>query len=1051
MRLKRATLLFILIVLPSFLYVQPVRSTSSTAVGVTKLTLEPIEDAHVYSNSPDSNFGSSSNLYVEFRDYKYTSDVRYNSYLKFDLSSVPIGAKIVYAKLELYCWYTYNTSNVGVHYCEDNSWNETGITWNNAPSFMSNPTYTVTVTDEDQWYAWNITNDVKGALDNGILTVVLKIQNIGGSFNAYFYSKEGWKDNPRLVIEYTDTGIAKLSLEPLGDAHVSKDKPDSNFGNSSYLDLEFWSYSDARENAYLKFDLSDVPTGVNIVYAKLELYCWYVYNAPNVGAHYCPTDSWGENEITWNNAPLFAATPTAVIKVLDDDQWYVWDVTSNVKTALDDRILTLVLKVADTTGSFSISFYSKENRGDHPRLVIGYATQILCSASPLVVTLGGSVTVSGCIPLIRSESIKLTYTKPDTSTIVTSVMANSEGSFTHVYTPDTAGVWSVTAAWGGAEGYDASSTTAPFIVTENARNNWAIIIGITNYKDIDDLWYPHQDALELYDKLREIWPEDRIKLLVNEEATKVNIESAIKDWLAPRETSDSVVLFFFSGHGCRGPDVAPNDETDGKDEYICPYDSLTTSYNNDIRDDTLDDWLNNLDSRHISVFLDSCYSGGFIDKANGKDTIPTGPGDGFAKDLSKDGRVIITASNETESSWEYKALKHGVFAYYILEGFDNLGLLDDEGNNEISAEEFFAYIEFRVISYTEGEQHPQIDDKYSGELTLMMTVNITLDTFPCKTSITVDGSTYFTPKSFVWPYYTQHAISVSRAVSSGLGTRYRFASWSDGNNLTSRTLVASEFALTDYTANFGTQYYLTIRSAYGDPQGGGWHDVGAVASFSVTSPFDHGNGTRRLFTGWSGDVNTTSLSATLIMNAPKLVSAQWKTQYYLTINVNPSGILALSGEGWYDRGTEVLTESAQTTVSGGVGIRYFFEVWKVDNVIKIGNPVSILMDSPHSALAQYKTQYHLTIQSPYGDPKGEDWYDADSTATISVTSPYSFIIQRIFTGWSGDLASSSTTATILMDGPKTVVASWRDEYTQLYILLAVIAVIVLVIAVKKRS
>ncbi len=979
MRLKRATLLLILIVLPSFFYVQPVRSTSSTAVGVTELTLEPIEDAHVSSNSPDSNFGDSYRLYVEFRDYKYTSDVRYNSYLKFDLSSISMEAKIVYAKLELYCTYTYNTSNVGAHYCEDNSWNETRITWNNAPSFMANPTHVVTVTDKDQWYAWNITDDVKAALDDGTLTVVLKIQNIGGSFQADFYSKDAWTDQPRLVIDYADTGIAELSLEPMEDAYVSKDEPGSNFGNSSDLDVEFWPSIDKRNDAYLKFDLSAVPTEVNIVYAKLELYCWYTYKTPDVGAHYCQDDSWRENEITWSNAPIsFTATPTDVIQVSDDDKWYMWDVTGDVKTALDDKILTLVLRVEDTEGSFHISFYSKENWKDHPKLVIGYATQILCSVSPLVVTLPGSVTVSGCIPLQRSETIELTYTEPDTSTIVTSVMANSEGYFTHVYTPDITGVWSVTAAWGGAEGYDASSTTASFIVTEDARNNWAIIIGITDYKNIKDLNYPHRDALGLYDKLREIWPEDHIKLLVNEEATKLNIESAIKDWLAPQETADSVVLFFFSGHGCRSSDLAPYDETDGKDEYICPYDSLTYSYNNDIRDDTLDTWLNSLDSRRISVFLDSCYSGGFIDKANGKEAPPTGPSDGFGKDLSKGGRVIITASNETSSSWEYGALEHGVFTYYILEGFDNLGLLDDDGNGEISSEEFFVYIDIRVVTYTEGDQRPQIYDGYDGELTLMKTITITLDTGPCKTPIKVDGTAYTPPKSFVWPYYTEHAISVSQRVSGGTGIRHRFASWNDGNNVTSRTLIASEFTLTNYTANFGTQYYLTV-------------------------------------------------------------------------SVKPSGILDLGGGGWYDQGTVVLTESVPSTVSGGEGTRHMFEAWKVDDVAEGGNPISVLMDSPHSAVASYRTQYYLTIVSQYGQPQGEGWYDAGSVATFSVNSPQGFIIQKALAGWSGDSTSTSTSVTIVMDGPKTVVASWRDEYIQLYILLAIIAVVILVIAVKKRS
>jgi hypothetical protein len=1081
-------------------------------------------------------------------------------------------------------------------------------------------------------------------------------------------------------VSSSNEGITELELNPSEDAYVDSDAPDSNFGDSSYLYAKFWDYSgstvDVRCNTYLKFDLSNVSADVTIFYAQLELYCWNVWSPPpDVGVHHCADDSWSEAEITWNNAPSFSSTPTCTNSILDEGQWYTWDITNDVKIALDDGLLTVVLNVQNTGAYLHSSFYSKEGGHDHPKLVIRYATQTLCSVSPSVVTLGGSVTVSGCIPLRQYDTVQLTYTRPDMSTIVKPLATDSNGNFVDTYTPDIGGIWSATAAWDGAEGYNASSSTDPFVVTSNERDNWAITVGVSDYQDneIEDLPYADDGAIELCNKLKEIWPEDHVKLLVDENATKSNIESAIKDWLAPKETAESVLLFFFSGHGGTGPDVAPYDETDGEDEYICPYDTATGDYDSIILDDTLDTWLDSLDSNHISVFLDSCHSGGFIDKATEEEFPLSDRGDGFARDLSKGGHVIITASAETESSWEYAALQNGVFTYYLLEALNNLELLDGNGDNEISAEEIFTYVEPLVSTYDEDHpQHPQMYDGYEGELTLITTATINFDTGLSESAIIIDEVNYALPVSFVWPLYTKHTFTVPTQVWPAYeGTRYLFTSWSDGNNLTSRTIIISEFALTSYTANYQTQYYLSVDSGYGDPEGEGWYDAGSTASFSVassvsvsegerllftgwagdssssspssslvmdapkqvyaewqtqyylsvnsdygspegegwydvgsTAPFNIAStvtiseGTRGLFTSWSGDANSTSSSATLVMDAPKQVSAEWQTQYYLTIDsgygitegegwydagstasfnvassvdisegtrgiftgwsgdssstsssatlvmdapkqvyaewqtqyyltidsgygspegegwynagstsffevaspvsvsdderavfaswsgdasstsssatlvmdapkqvyaewqtqyylsvgVDPVGVVSLSGEGWYDEGSEALTENAPLTCSGGEGTRYIFEAWKVDDAAEDGNSISVLMDFPHSAVACYRTQYYLTVVSQYGPIEGEGWYDKDSEASFSVQSPQGLIIQNVFDRWSGDSTSTSQSATIVMNGPKTVTANWREEYIQLYIIVIVIVAVsatISIVAIRK--
>ncbi len=197
-------------------------------------------------------------------------------------------------------------------------------------------------------------------------------------------------------------------------------------------------------------------------------------------------------------------------------------------------------------------------------------------------------------------------------------------------------------------------------------------------------------------------------------------------------------------------------------------------------------------------------------------------------------------------------------------------------------------------------------------------------------------------------------------------------------------------------------------------------------------------GTQYVFTSWSPDGDA-SPSKTITVSGNATYTASYKTQHYLTVDADYSDP---SGEGWYDKGTDVDIETAE--IVGDDGTRYVFLKWTVDDNTETNNSVSITMDAPHTAATEYKTQHYLTVNSEYGEPEPEegDWYDEDSTATISVTSPIGTIIRKVFTKWSGDSTANSTSATILMDEPKTVTANWRDDYLYLYIIIGGIVVVV---------
>ena len=162
------------------------------------LMLTPIADSYVSVGDQNVNFGGSSYLRV----WNWSATLGYRTYLKFDLTSIPSGATIESAELELYDSYRTGdaTSNVEAHYCPDSSWTEIGITWNNAPTFEPTPSATTQVAFADKWYSWVLTEDVIRAMPNQQISMALvssstSIEN--------FYSKE-----PSYAAEY----IPKLTI-----------------------------------------------------------------------------------------------------------------------------------------------------------------------------------------------------------------------------------------------------------------------------------------------------------------------------------------------------------------------------------------------------------------------------------------------------------------------------------------------------------------------------------------------------------------------------------------------------------------------------------------------------------------------------------------------------------------------------------------------------------------------------------------------------------------------------------------------------------------------
>jgi hypothetical protein len=85
------------------------------------------------------------------------------------------------------------------------------------------------------------------------------------------------------------------------------------------------------------------------------------------------------------------------------------------------------------------------------------------------------------------------------------------------------------------------------------------------------------------------------------------------------------------------------------------------------------------------------------------------------------------------------------------------------------------------------------------------------------------------------------------------------------------------------SAEWATQYELKLESEYGHANGAGWYDPSTETTFGLdTLTIDTANDTRRVFTQWSGDATGNSQQGTVTMDGPKVIRANWKTEYLVT-------------------------------------------------------------------------------------------------------------------------------------------------------------------------
>ena len=139
----------------------------------------------------------------------------------------------------------------------------------------------------------------------------------------------------------------------------------------------------------------------------------------------------------------------------------------------------------------------------------------------------------------------------------------------------------------------------------------AVLVGIDEYErqDIPSLRGCVNDVALVRMLLKQYFavPNERIRVVVNQRATRANIVRRLEDMIERSEPGE-VLVFYYSGHGSQVRDRDGDELSDALDEVICPYDMDWDG--NFLSDDDFDRMVEALPSDVLlEAFFDCCFWG----------------------------------------------------------------------------------------------------------------------------------------------------------------------------------------------------------------------------------------------------------------------------------------------------------------------------------------------------------------------------------------------------------------------------------------------------------
>ncbi len=230
----------------------------------------------------------------------------------------------------------------------------------------------------------------------------------------------------------------------------------------------------------------------------------------------------------------------------------------------------------------------------------------------------------------------------------------------------------------------------------------ALIVGIGSYTSLPQAQYADSDANHFYDFAHHALgvPTSRIKLLTDAQAGRTDLLKVMRTWMKAEVVGGkSDVYIFFAGHGLA--------RSNGDKTYLLPADGDLSLLDETsiLRDDLI---ASAKGARTITLFLDTCYSGG----TRGTEVLLAGARPiAIVPDASglPANVTLLAAATGAQLSSTYDAARHGLFSYWLMKGLE--GEAEANGDRTITTGELHDYVAKRVRQVAarhNRQQDPQL-------------------------------------------------------------------------------------------------------------------------------------------------------------------------------------------------------------------------------------------------------------------------------------------------------------------------------------------------------
>lgn len=290
------------------------------------------------------------------------------AFLQFDLSQYTKSLDSAFLRVRVNsAGATIDNTNWEFYEVPDNSWTETGITWNNQPPVGSNLIAIVQGRAAGNMIYVPVTSTVLSSLAaDKKLSIRISSTTLGSTTDVAFAARENTTATFRPALMLYGKVINTLPptvLEAVGDAFVRDGTANANVNNpTGNLAVKNDAVGFSRR-AFLQFDLSQYTMSLDSAYLRVRVNsAGATINTTNWEFYEVPDNTWTETGITWNNQPSIGSNLIATVQGRAAGNIIYVPITTTVLNRLQaDKKLSVRISSTTIGSTTDASFASREN------------------------------------------------------------------------------------------------------------------------------------------------------------------------------------------------------------------------------------------------------------------------------------------------------------------------------------------------------------------------------------------------------------------------------------------------------------------------------------------------------------------------------------------------------------------------------------------------------------------------------------------------------------------------------------------------------------------